>query len=223
MQEFVVCDAVIRSLLLLREVTSTGSPPQITNHEPQTMIHYGPATTTDDLNRIIALQAANLRPNLAPDVQREQGFLMLTHDLPTLQIMNRALPHIIAKDGDQLVGYALSYARELGDFVHGMGTLIDMAEGLTHQGKPVGQYSHYYIGQVCVAASHRGQGVFDGLYATHRQHFADHFDLLITDLALRNTRSRRAHIRVGFELVHQYENHDEQVGLIIWDWSGPDH
>jgi RimJ/RimL family protein N-acetyltransferase len=62
------------------------------------------------------------------------------------------------------------------------------------------------MGQICVAKAFRGQGVFDGLYAKMRTICAGEFDFTITEVAARNTRSMRAHERVGFKTLHQYDD-----------------
>jgi RimJ/RimL family protein N-acetyltransferase len=66
--------------------------------------------------------------------------------------------------------------------------------------------------------AHRGSGVFDALYAEHRAQYADRYDLLVTEVATRNTRSMRAHERVGFRTLHTYRDATDEWALIAWDW-----
>jgi RimJ/RimL family protein N-acetyltransferase len=70
------------------------------------------------------------------------------------------------------------------------------------------------MGQICIAPEHRGRGIFDALYAGHRRHFADAYDLLVTEVATRNGRSLRAHLRVGFEEVLRYRDDVDEWVLI---------
>jgi len=66
------------------------------------------------------------------------------------------------------------------------------------------------MGQVCVDQAWRGRGLFDGLYAAHRQYFSGRFDLLVTEISMRNQRPLKAHARVGFvEIDHFRDEIDE--------------
>ncbi len=77
------------------------------------------------------------------------------------------------------------------------------------------------MGQVCVADGYRGQQVFDQMYAHHRAVYSDHFQLLITAISANNTRSLRAHARVGFQMLHKF--YDPTIGetwvVVVWDWK----
>jgi hypothetical protein len=77
---------------------------------------------------------------------------------------------------------------------------------------------YYVMGQICVAENYRGQGVFDGLYQKHREKYSSQFDLLITEVSKRNTRSMKAHERVGFKTVHSFRDHTDEWNIILWDW-----
>ena len=76
------------------------------------------------------------------------------------------------------------------------------------------------MGQIAVAPSHRGTGVFDALYAEHRARYQERFDLVVTEVATRNTRSLRAHQRVGFRTVTTYRDATDEWALIAWSWTG---
>ena len=54
------------------------------------------------------------------------------------------------------------------------------------------------MGQICIDKPWRGRGLFDQLYAAHRQHLSGRYDCCITEVATRNGRSMSAHLRVGF-------------------------
>ncbi|MEO6037302.1 MAG: GNAT family N-acetyltransferase, partial [Saprospiraceae bacterium] len=53
---------------------------------------------------------------------------------------------------------------------------------------------------------YRGQGIFDGLYRKMQVVCASDYDFTVTEIAARNTRSLRAHERVGFETLHVYDD-----------------
>ena len=174
-----------------------------------------------DVVGILALQQANLRKNVPVSVQAEQGFVTVEHDPQVLSRMNRAAPSIIAKDGDTVVGYALTMLPEFGADVPELLPLFSLISSLTYLGKPIRDYQWYVMGQVCVAEGYRGQQVFDRMFQHHYEVYRNRFQLLITDISANNTRSLRAHNRVGFEPIHEF--HDPAIGetwvVVLWDWK----
>ena len=62
-------------------------------------------------------------------------------------------------------------------------------------------------------------GVFDGLYRTMAERHGTDFDFTVTEVAARNTRSRRAHERVGFQTLHVYgdKTTGEEWHVIVLD------
>jgi RimJ/RimL family protein N-acetyltransferase len=73
---------------------------------------------------------------------------------------------------------------------------------------------YYVMGQICVAAGHRGQGVFDALYQGHRDHHGAAFDRVVTEIATRNVRSMRAHARVGFRVLEIYSDATDTWAIV---------
>lgn len=196
-------------------------PFRVTNTETnyKMPITYTTAQSDEDLRQILALQRQNLYKNTPAEYQQDQGFTTVEHPFEVIQQMNSALPQIIAKDGDRVVGYALVMPRTFGQLVPELVPMFDLVSELNWNGKPICDYRYYVMGQICVAQSHRGQGVFDGLYAEHKNQFSTDFDLCVTEIAVRNTRSMRAHERVGFREVHQHQDHIDLWSLVVWDWS----
>lgn len=185
------------------------------------MITITTVQSDTDVQGILALQKANLRQNVPADVQASQGFVTVRHDPAVLARMNQAAPSVIAKDGDAVVGYALTMLPEFGTDVPELLPLFALVNTLIHKGKPLSDYAWYVMGQVCVADGYRGQQIFDRLYQYHREVYGDRYELLITDISANNTRSMRAHARVGFESLHEF--HDATLGetwvVVVWDWQ----
>jgi hypothetical protein len=174
-----------------------------------------------DVQGILALQQANLRKNVPLDVQLDQGFVTVEHDPAVLTRMNQAAPSVIAKDGDTVVGYALTMLPEFGTDVPELLPLFALIDSLTYKDRPLSEYPYYVMGQVCVADGYRGQRLFDRMYQHHRDVYSDRFQVLITDISANNTRSLKAHARVGFEAIHNF--HDSTLGetwvVVLWDWK----
>ncbi len=171
-----------------------------------------PVQAEGELVQILELQEQNLAPNLPPGDVASQGFVTVQHTLPVLQRMHALSPSMVAMEGDALAGYALVMPVECREFVP---LLVPMFERLD----ALGVRRFYVMGQVCIGKEWRGRGVFDLLYQTHRRHLRAAFDCVVTEVSTRNTRSMRAHERVGFKLLERYRDATDEWALVRWDWS----
>jgi GNAT superfamily N-acetyltransferase len=174
-----------------------------------------------DLEQILALQRDNLAPALSPDEARAQGFVTVQHNLDILERMHALAPSIVARDGERIAGYALAMPLETQSYLPILDSLFQLLGTLSWRGRRLPELSHYVMGQICVAKEYRGQGVFDALYQGHRAEYATRFDLLVTEIATRNTRSLRAHERVGFVPIHYHADHVDDWVIVGWDWQTP--
>ena len=64
-------------------------------------------TSQEEVSQILDLQTLNLSTAITPEVAQAEGFLTVRHDPEVLWRMNRAEPSIIAKMGNNVIGYAL--------------------------------------------------------------------------------------------------------------------
>jgi GNAT superfamily N-acetyltransferase len=165
----------------------------------------------DELAQILELQRANLAARVSREDAAQQGFLTVAHDLTLLERMHEVAPSVIAVEGDALAGYALVMPVECRDLIP---MLVPMFERL----EALGVARYYIMGQICVARPYRGQGVFDALYRAHRDHLDARYDRCVTEVATRNTRSLRAHARIGFRTLETYRDATDEWSLITWDW-----
>jgi len=167
-------------------------------------IHFKQVDSPSNIDQILALQALNHSSVLAADVASQQGFLTVRHDPALLSRMNAAYPSVIAQCGDELAGYCLVMPPSFAVDIPVLAPMFALLKTLSWRGEPLSSLRWFVMGQVCVAEAYRGQGVFDGLYAQLRAVCRADFDLVVTEIALRNTRSMRAHERVGFQIMHRY-------------------
>lgn len=177
-----------------------------------TTLTYTQVKNDSEVLQILELQAQNMAAVLTPDVIASQGFLTVRHDPEVLLDMNKAYPSVIAKDGGRLAGYCLVMPRDFASRVPILAPMFAMLENLTWQRRPLNESRWFVMGQVCVAEEYRGRGVFDGMYQKLREVCRPDFDFVVTEVAGRNTRSLRAHGRVGFETIHTYP--DETTGEV---------
>ena len=153
---------------------------------------------------------------------RSQGFVTVRHDPAVLQRMNEATPSVIAKAGGEVVAYALVMPREFAADVPVLQSLFDTLDGLSWRGAPLRVNPRWFVmGQICVAEGYRGTGIFDALYRTMAETYRGRYDFTVTEVAERNTRSLRAHERVGFQLLHTYRDPiaDEIWHIVALDFS----
>lgn len=168
-------------------------------------IEFSTVSNTDEVNAILDLQARNLPSALTSRSMATEGFVTVRHDAAVLQKMNQAAPAVIAKTAGRVVGYALVMPRSFADAVPILRPFFEMLDSLSWKGVHLrGNPRWFVMGQICIAAGYRGIGVFDGLYRTMAEKYGDRFDFTVTEVAARNTRSLKAHARVGFETLHVY-------------------
>jgi ribosomal protein S18 acetylase RimI-like enzyme len=176
-------------------------------------IQFTTVSTLEEVLQILDLQEKNLASSLSADTMERQGFLTVRHDPAVLEHMNEAAPAVIAKNGDQLAGYALVMPREFAADVPILQPMFEMLDGLVWNGITLRNNPRWFVmGQICVAEAYRGMGVFDGLYLKMKEVYRPQYDFTVTEVAERNTRSMRAHERVGFQTLHIYP--DETTGEV---------
>ena len=180
-----------------------------------TQLHYGPARTETDLRQILALQRANLPDHLTAGEQAEQGFVSVQHDLELLRRMNTPFAHSVARDGEEVVAYALVMEPRFRSEIAMLRSLFDRADRQHFRGRALADIPYFVMGQVCIAKAYRGQGVFDALYTDLCQRLSGNFDLVVTLIAGRNSRSLRAHERVGFRELERYAGDSGEEWVLV--------
>lgn len=178
------------------------------------MIQITQAGNDADLQGILTLQQQNLTVNISTEEAVDQGFVTVVHDLDILRRMNDAGPHTIAKDGEKVVGYALTMLPQFRDDIPVLMPMFERLDHLRWHGRLFSELPYFVMGQVCVAKECRGMGVFDKLYSGLKKFNAAQFEVVATEIASRNTRSMRAHARVGFETLLEFEE-DGEVWVIV--------
>jgi GNAT superfamily N-acetyltransferase len=183
------------------------------------MIRTATAQSRATLQQILDLQERNLAVHLSPAEAADQGFVTVHHELPLLDRISGPYGHIVALDGEQVVGYALVMLREFAGAIPIIVPMFAQLDRLTIGEESLAALRYFVMGQVCIAKEHRGQGVFAALYDELRRQMRGSFDLVVTEVASRNGRSLRAHEKVGFRTVHRYASPDGELWEIVaWDW-----
>ena len=183
------------------------------------MIHYTTAKHDQDLRQILKLQQANREQDISQKEAIEQGFVTVSHEFDILEAMNKPYPHIIAKSQGTVIGYTLVMQRTFEKKIPVLVPMFEMINAIEYQGELLKDVTYFVMGQVCIDKSCRGQGVFRGLYQKMKEEMSPHFKYIITEVAIRNTRSMRAHKKVGFKTIKEYQADGENWAIILWNWE----
>jgi len=186
-------------------------------------VRVGLSNGESDLDGVIALQRANLEVAVGAERAARDGFVTVVHTREVLAAMHAICPSVVARVGDEVVAYALVMPFEFRPSLPILEPMFALLETLelspSEEVAPrrISEVPSYVMGQVCVAPAHRGTGLFDALYAAHREHFAARWELCVTDVATRNTRSLRAHERVGFKRLATYTDASDTWAMVgLW-------
>ena len=186
------------------------------------MLTFTKATSTIDLEGILHLQKKNLAEGLSSEEIQSQGFVTVNHSFDQLKKLNDIEKHVIAKDGDKVVGYVLAMTQASNSDIPILVPMFDVFNNIIFNGKKVNDYHYIVVGQVCVDKAYRGQGIFDKTYATYKEFYKNKYDFAITEIATTNTRSLQAHKRIGFQVINSYIDPDKtEWDVVVWDWLNP--
>lgn len=171
---------------------------------------------------LLELQKENLKLNLDAETIESQGFVSFVYSPDDIKGMMNEEPQIIAVDGEEIVGYALTASLDYARTVKLLQPLVEKSKTLSYNDTPLGCHAtarneglrYYIMGQICVKTGYRGIGIFDALYQGHKEHLSAKYDGVITEIATENKRSLAAHRRVGFKTIYEYYDEISQK-----DWE----
>lgn len=175
-------------------------------------IQYTRVTTFDELEQILVLQKNNATDAISSIEKQNEGFVTVSHTYDILKQMNDACPHIIAKDGDLVIGYALVMLKKFRDEISILSRMFETAAEL------LGDKNYLAMGQICISKEYRKQGIFRGMYDFYKEELQNEFDCLLTEVATNNERSLSAHLNMGFEVLKTQVSNGVSWELIKWDW-----
>jgi len=174
------------------------------------------ARSKDDLLQILLLQKLNLKSEISDETKKDQGFLTVRHSMEELILMNQSTPQIIAKKDGKVVAYALAMLPDLGKLIADLQPMFTILENLQWNSQNLSHLKYYVMGQICVDANSRGLGVFDQLYDKHKEVYSADYELCVTEISTSNTRSQRAHERIGFKTIHTHVDHVDEWNVVAW-------
>lgn len=173
----------------------------------------------EELAQIYQLSQLNLKPNISAREQKEEGFVTWSYSIELLEQMHRLAPSIIAKDGDQVVAYALTTLKESGSFHPDLRDLFQNLAEVSYNGSLLSSHHFYCMGQICVAKEYRGKGLVNALYQKHREVYGRKYDFILTEISTRNYRSLKAHRKIGFQTIHTHRDAMDEWDVVVWNWK----
>jgi ribosomal protein S18 acetylase RimI-like enzyme len=183
------------------------------------MLYSTLVSSDHELQQILQLQQLYLKGHNDQKEEKEQGFVTLQHSLHTLKQMQDWAPSVIVKENDQVVGYALTMAKECRSLIPALYPLFDMFDQIKYNGQPLAAYRFYVMGQIAVHKAYRGKGLVEMLYHKHRDIYSGRFDFVVTEIAARNNRSLRAHEKIGFITLYRYSDATDDWNIVLWNWK----
>lgn len=188
-----------------------------TKHEDDAII-IKRVSDAEELTGIKALQMVNLKSRLDPASWTQQGFVTAEYPIELLQRMHEAEPSVIAKDGDQVIGYTLASTRA----IHGGHPLLDdlfeQVDRHSYRGYPLKDLQYLIMGQICVAKDYRGMGLVQRMYTCFRDAMSQKYACCVCDIDRANPRSLKAHMNTGFRVIGELTYGGSTWDIVLWDW-----
>jgi hypothetical protein len=183
------------------------------------MIEYKIVSTEMELHQLLRLQKKNLKVGLTESEIASQGFVTVNHSYEDIYKMHQIEPSVIAKSNDEVIAYIIAMTEASKSTIPVLVPMFDMFAKIDYLGKIITDYNYIVVGQVCVDYNYRGQKIFDNAYAFYKEVFKDKYDFAITEIALENTRSLRAHSRIGFKPVHEFKDiFGTEWVIVLWQF-----
>ncbi len=172
------------------------------------MVYYKRAETDTELQQILELQRDNLPASISSEVKLDEGFVTVEHSFELLKRMNSRCQHFIAKEKENLVGYALCMHPDFGEEIDVLRSMFrEISRNYTEE-------DYIVMGQVCIHKDFRRKGIFRNLYNEMLFGIQPTFHTIITEVDHENTRSLNAHYAIGFEHICTYRSDDHNWALI---------
>lgn len=174
------------------------------------------AATDLHFEQILALQRKNHYSAISEEEQLNNGFVFAAHDLRQLKIMAAHLPQVIAVYEGKVIGYNLAMTSSMGEVLPSLVPMFEEFKKWDYQAKPLMDYQFIVGGQVCVEEDFRGRGLIAELYGKTRDLVGESYELCVTEISVRNVNSLKAHQRIGFEVLGNYDDGTEIWNLVVW-------
>jgi hypothetical protein len=173
------------------------------------IIQIGQVQNKKELEQILSLQKENLPSALSKKEIVKEGFVTIAHTYDLLEAMNKVCPHIIAKEEDKVIGYALCMHPKFGNEIDILKPMFKEINAVLSPGE-----KYIVMGQVCIDKAFRKMGIFQNLYKKMQDVIKPDFNFIITEVDALNKRSLNAHLAIGFVELKTYSSNGRKWHLI---------
>ncbi len=183
------------------------------------MIQIKFAETINELKGIIELQNNNLYSNVPEYDLKKEGFVTVQHNLSLLEEMNNTLPSAIAVHNGVVIGYSLSMEKSFKNQIPVLIPMFEKIDNLKFLNHRLSEVKYIIGGQVCILKEFRGKNLIKNLYNHARTQYQERYPVMLTEVSSANERSLYAHLKCGFEILHEYHFLQEIWYILIWNWN----
>ncbi len=182
--------------------------------------------THEDIAGLTALESRYYIGNLDP-AEYAGGFISVLHSPHWFaRAVDAGGVHVAVTEDDEVAGFIVVTAPPdpaetgLPAIVRAM---LDLAQTLEWNGKPIALQRFAFRGPVCIAAEIRGRGVYSAFNAVTAKAYRDRFDLGVLFVAADNPRSVHTTTRkLGAQSLAVFEADGRPYHFMAFDWSGED-
>ncbi len=172
-------------------------------------IQIGRVQSRLEMEQILSLQRENSPNVLSMQEMEQEGYVTVTHTLDLLERMNKVCPHIIAKENDKVIGYALCMHPKFGNEIDILKPMFKEINSVLPPGE-----KYLVMGQVCIQKEFRKMGIFQNLYKKMQVVNKTNYNCIITEVDALNKRSLNAHFAVGFIELKTYNSYGRKWHLL---------
>ncbi len=171
----------------------------------------------EDIEKVSSLQR-RYHINTISDEDKPDGFVttLFTYD-QFKEIIEKENGLAIACDGDDIVGYAMAaswdYWSKWPLFVH----MIKDLDSTNYLGKDLTVENSYQYGPIAIHTDYRGTLVLPNLFEFSRTQMKDKYPIMITFINQINTRSMRAHEKLGLDIIKEFEFNNNKYYELGYD------
>jgi len=183
------------------------------------MITIKLVTEFSELEGIQKLQEENLKKNLSETEVNAEGFVTAEYSIEFLQRLHQESPSVIAKDIDKVVGYALVALKSIRNHHDLLADLFNHIDKIEYNHLLLRNCNYVVVGQLCVEKNYRGKGLVLEMYHHFKASLSGDFDYCLTDIAEKNPRSLKVHLKAGFEVVATLNYGGIGWDIVLWDWT----
>ncbi len=146
-----------------------------------------------DIPIIFSLLRENLAKNLTQE-EKSDGFLYYEPTTVELEKIIHDTGIYLSLQGTELKGYLMTMSKELALSIPFERELVENAERMTYEEKPLGDYRYAILAQICIAKKFRNGMTFNRLHVSAQSALKDFgFELGVGEIEDTNTTSRAVH------------------------------